>query len=192
MAVGEALALLELDGVATGLSTLDAMVKQSPIHVLEANLVEPGKFLLFVAGGVAEVEESVGRARERHVDNMLACLFLPMVHPALLAGLRGDERLEPPDAIGVVEATDVASTLESADRALKECDVELVGIRIAIGLGGRGFFILSGAQHDVDAAVDTARNVLEPVGRLHRIERIARPHEEMLAWLLRPAPFKVG
>lgn len=188
----EALALLELDGVASGLAALDAMVKQSPVEVLEANLVEPGTFVVLVAGGVAEVEESHGRALDVHGDSIRSDLLLPMVHGALMGGLRGIEHRDRIETLGIVEGADIAATLLSADRALKDSDVRLVGIRVAVALGGRAYFLVSGAQHDVEAALDVSREVLHARGRLHRIECIARPHAEMVEWLLRPAPFKVG
>ena len=109
-----------------------------------------------------------------------------------MAGLRGVESATAPDTLGVVEGTDVAGTLLSADRALKDAQVTLMGIRVAVALGGRGYFLISGAQHDVEAGISTAREVLESQGSLHRTECIARPHSEMVSWLLRPAPFKVG
>jgi hypothetical protein len=52
--------------------------------------------------------------------------------------------------------------------------------------------VLHGVQHDVDAAMEAAASVLGVRGALHRIERIARPHPEMVPFLLRPAPFAPG
>ena len=188
----EALSLLELDGVAAGLAAVDVMVKQAEIEVIEANLVEPGTFVVLTGGGVAEVEESHRRALDAFGPSVSSDLFLPMAHPALMNGLRGGERREALETIGIVEGTDIASTLQSADRALKNARVTLVGIRVAVGLGGRAYYLLAGPHHDVEAAIDAARAVLDSRGRLHRTECIARPHPEMIAWLLRPAPFQVG
>ena len=190
--MNDALALIELDSVASGLAALDTMVKQAPIEVLEANLVEPGKFLILYTGGVAEVGESHQVVMGGFSEHVRSQMLLPMVHGSLVDGLRGTEHRTVEDALGVVEGTDVAGTLLSADAALKGADVELVGIRVAVGLGGRAYFLVSGAQHDVQASIDSAAEVLEPIGRLHRIELIARPHDEMVVWLLRPAPFRVG
>ena len=190
--MGEALALLELDSVAGGLSALDALVKRAPVTILEANLVEPGKFLLLFAGGVAEVTECHAVVLESYADQLLAEMFLPMVHPALLDGLRGVEHRESPDTLGVIEGTDVASTLKAADRSLKDADVELCGIRLAVGLGGRAYFVVCGVQHDVEASIAAARLVLESLDAVHRTEVISRPHDEMVPWLLRTAPFQVG
>ena len=143
-------------------------------------------------GGVAEVTECHSLVAEVYAEQVLSEMFLPMVHTDLLDGLRGVEYREEPDTLGVVEGTDVASTLKAADRALKNADVRLCGIRLAIGLGGRAYFVVCGLQHDIEASIAAARSVLEPVGRVHRTEVIPRPHAEMVPWLLRTAPFQVG
>jgi len=188
--MGEALALLELDSVAGGLSALDTLVKRAAVNVLEANLVEPGKFLILFEGGVAEVKECHAVVLEQYSAQLMADMLLPMVHEAVVAGLRGKENLGAPDTLGVVEGADVATTLLAADKAMKDAAVQLCGIRVATGLAGRAYFVVSGVQHDVEASVAAACGVLED--RLHRSEVIPRPHNEMVAWLLRPAPFRVG
>jgi microcompartment protein CcmL/EutN len=190
---GEALALVELDSVATGMRALDALVKRAEVQLLEANLVEPGKFLILFAGGVAEVTESYDAATCEVPEAVGAKMLLPHVHPRVVEGLRGrEDRDAAPDAIGLVEGRTVAPTLEAADRSLKEAGVRLSGIRVAGGLGGRAYYVVSGMQHDVEAALEAGRAVLERHASLHRVERIANPHGEMLAFLLRPAPFKLG
>jgi microcompartment protein CcmL/EutN len=189
----DALALVELDAVATGLRALDALVKKAPVTVLEANLIEPGRFLLLFAGEVAPVEASFAEAQEVGAGAVVDALFLPFAHPQMVPGLRGALALPPaPDTLGVVEASRVASALAACDACLKGADVSLVGLRVAGGLGGRGYFVLHGVQHDVDAAMEAAASVLGVRGALHRIERIARPHPEMVPFLLRPAPFAPG
>ena len=191
----EALALLELDAVASGLRALDAMVKRAPVMVLEANLVEPGRFLILVCGGVAEVDEARGAAVDAAGAALLHQLFLPMAHPSLLSGLRGALKLGTEaelDCLGVIEGRAVAPTLLALDRALKDADVALCGLRVQGGLGGRAYAVVHGAQHDVEAALHVAEAELSAAGALHRLERIPRPHPEMLAFLLRRPPFSVG
>ncbi|MCB9777859.1 MAG: BMC domain-containing protein [Alphaproteobacteria bacterium] len=191
--MADALALLEVDSVALGLRVLDALVKRSPVTVLEANLVEPGRFLLLFAGGVAEVEEADSEAREVAEGGLLDQLLLPLVHQDLLAGLRGHEaRAADYDSLGVVEGRTVASTLHACDRALKDADVALVGLRVAGGLAGRAYFVVHGLQHDVQASLDAAGAVLDDRGARHRVECIPRPHPDMIGWILRPAPFQPG
>lgn len=188
----DALALLELDSVATGLAAVDTLVKRAPVEVLEANLVEPGRFLILLTGGVAEVEESLGAVADRHADALQSQMHLPFVHPDLVAGLRGTEHTTAPDTLGVVEGSDVAGTLEAADRSLKDAQVQLAGVRVAIGLGGRAYYVVSGEHNDVEAALDVGQAILEARGTLHRVECITRPHDEMVPWLLRKPPFQLG
>jgi len=188
----DALAMVELDSIALGYRALDAMVKRSPIAVVEANLVEPGRYLILFAGGVAEVEEGYDEALFIGGETVVDKLMLPFAHEAILPGLAGAMHIEDPDTIGVIESRTVASTLLACDRALKDADVTLAGLRITHGLGGRGYFVVHGVQHDVEAAVEVSREILEPREALHRVEMIARPHPDFLAYLLRPAPFTVG
>ena len=186
---GDALALVELDSIARGYRVVDAMVKRSPVEILEANLVEPGKYLVLFAGGVAEVEESYSAALETGTGHLVDSMLLPMVHGAIVPGLRGYDNCKDPDTIGVIEATCVAAMLQSCDRALKDAEVVLAGLRLAPGLGGKAYFVVHGQQADVEAAAAVAEAVL--VERKVQIEVIARPHEDFLAYLLRPAPFRV-
>lgn len=191
----ESLALIELDSVARGLAVLDALVKRAEVSVLEANLVEPGKFLILFAGGVAEVEESWDAALERGEEGVLAKMKLAYAHPELLGALRGPSARKCAlelDALGVIEGTTVAPVLEAADRSLKEAEITLAGLALTGGLGGRAYYVVYGAQHDVEAAIEAGSRVLSAAGALHRTERIARPHEDMVGWLLRSPPFRLS
>jgi len=193
----EALALIEMDSVAVGLRALDALVKKAVVEVIEANLVEPGKYMVLFAGGVAEVEESYQEALRIAGEGVLGRMLLPRAHAGLLDGLRDPlagaavsrEAPEKLDTLGVLEGSSVAATLEACDRALKDADIELAGIRVAGGLGGRAYFVVYGVQHDVEAGIEAGEKVLRREDALHRVELIPRPHREMVVWLLRPTPF---
>lgn len=191
----DALALLELRSISRGLRALDAMVKKAPVTVLEANLVEPGHYLILFAGGVAEVEEALEEGRVVGSDHVLDEMLLAYAHPSLLAGLAGEQLAwdaDVLDTLGVLEGERVAPTLHAADRALKEAAVALVGLRVAVGLGGRAWFVVCGAQHDVEASLEAGRSVLDRASAAHGSEVIPRPHEEMVPWLLRRPPFSLG
>jgi len=121
--------------------------------------------------------------------------LLPLVHRGVLDGLCGVELVldaDTMDTLGVVEGSKIASTLLACDKALKGADVKLAGLRVAVGLGGRAYFVVFGPQHDVEAALELSNEILEVNDALHRIEMIPRPHPEMVDWLLRKAPFSMG
>lgn len=185
----DALALLEITSVARGYRALDALVKESPVTVVEANLVEPGRFLILYGGGVAEVESAhvVGRAladRDLHDE-----ILLPGVDPRIWPAIAGVFDTGDFDTVGIVEGSSIAGVLEACDRAIKNAAVSLTGLRIERGLGGKGFFVVDGEQFDVEAAVEAATAALAARNRLVRAEMIARPHPDFLAHVLRPAPF---
>lgn len=184
---GEPLALIELDSIAEGLRCIDLMVKKAPISIIEANLIEPGHFLILFSGALACVEESFEEALFYFPD-IIGKTIIPTAHDDLLDGLRGLRKLpdvEEDDALGIVETSSISDALLCCDRALKESYVRLIGIRIQGGLGGRGYFVVSGAQHDIEAALESS----EQQAQLYRKECIARPHAEMVEWLFRPLPF---
>ena len=185
----DCLALLELDSVARGYRALDGLVKESPVTVVHANLVEPGKYLILFGGGVAECEAAFRVGKDIAADALLDNVFLPLVHGAVWPALRGEQAFIEPDCVGVIEGRSVAGVIEACDRSLKSADVGLCGLRVVAGLGGKAFYVVHGLQHDVEAAIEAGVGVLTERGTLHRAERIARPHPDFLAQVLVAAPF---
>ena len=185
------IALLECQGVAAGLRLLDLILKRSPITVFEANLVEPGKYVILIGGGVAEVSAGLDALIDDQSD-LLSQLHIPMVHADIWSGL-----LESPhqsasmDTLGIVETNLSAGTLVACDRALKESFVRLHTLRFGVALGGRGYFIIEGAQHDIEAALEISQSAAQPYGGIMNMKCIPRPDDDLLPWLLREAPFRL-
>lgn len=185
----DCLALLELDSIARGYRALDLLVKESPVTVVHANLVEPGKYLILFGGGVAECEAAFKVGKDCAADCLADEVFLPLVDARVWAGLRGVQAVAEPDTLGVIEGRSVAGVIEACDRSLKLADVDLCGLRVVVGLGGKAFYVVHGLQHDVEAAIEAGTEVLSRREKLVRAERIARPHPDFVAQVLRPAPF---
>jgi microcompartment protein CcmL/EutN len=120
---------------------------------------------------------------------LLDKLLLPFAHPRVWACLAGSESLANADCVGIIEGTAVASVIEAADHTAKEAEVHLAGLRLTPGLGGRAYYVITGAQHAVEAGVAAGRDLLGPRGRLLDTQIIPRAHAEFLPWVLRRAPF---
>ena len=174
-----ALSLIEFDSIAAGIQAADAMVKRAPIDVIQAGTVQPGKYLVLVGGLTADVEESLAAGREVGGDAILDIVFLPQVHPNVVAALRGGRSPEPTDALGVLETTSVAAAIRAADAGVKGAQVELVEVRLADGLGGKGIVLYSGLVADVEIAVALGIESLEGPEQLLRQVVIPQLHEEM-------------
>ena len=54
-----AIALIELSSIAAGAFAADRMVKRSPVELLHAGTVQPGKYLILIGGGTAEVQRNI-------------------------------------------------------------------------------------------------------------------------------------
>jgi microcompartment protein CcmL/EutN len=151
-----ALALVELASVAIGIETGDAMVKRAPVDVVRAGTIQPGKYLVLVAGAVADVEEALAAGIEVGASSLVDTVFLPNVHDQVIAALRGSRRVGKGEALGIVETATVAATIEAADAGVKGARVELLELRLGDGLGGKGYLLFDGSVSDVEAAVAAA------------------------------------
>lgn len=148
-----AIGLLEFDSVAAGIRAGDAMVKRGPIEELIAGTVHPGKYLVLVAGAVADVEEAFAAGRESGGGSIVDEMFLPDIHPDVLDAMRGARVAGAGEAVGVIETTTVVATIEAADAAVKGAAVYLMEINMADGLGGKGYALFCGSVSDVEAAI---------------------------------------
>lgn len=184
-----AIALLELSSIAVGIRAGDAMVKRSPVEVIFAGTVHPGKYLVLVGGEVAHVEEALPAGRELGAPALIDEIYLPDVHPRVVEALRGSRSPGDREALGVVETHTVAAILGAADRGIKGAEVSLLEIRVADDLGGKAYCLFDGALADVEAAVETAVAGLARPGLLVSQVVIPQLHEEMSENLSAAAEF---
>ena len=173
-----ALALIDFSSIAVGIEAADAMVKRAQIDVIRTGTVQPGRYLVLVGGPVADVQESLAAGREVGGESVLDHVFLPHVHPDVVAAIGGGRVEAPRDAVGVVETTTVAAAIRAADAGIKGAEVRLVEVRLADGLGGKGIVLYSGVVADVEAAVEIGCEAVRP-GLLVRQVVISQLHPEI-------------
>jgi microcompartment protein CcmL/EutN len=176
-----AIALLEFGSISAGIVAGDAMVKASPVGSMYAGTVHPGRYLVFVSGDTASVEVAIEAGRDAATTDLVDLVFLPDIHESVVAaiGFNRHSAMVGSEALGIVEARSVASILDAADAGVKAADVELVGLRLADGLGGKGYVLLSGSVADVEVGVAACVDRLELHGSLVRSDVIAQLHDEM-------------
>lgn len=173
-----AIGLVEFDSVAAGIRAGDAMVKRAPIGEIVAGSVQPGRYLVLVAGDVASVEESMAAGRETSPQTLVAEIILPDVHPRVVAALRGERIPGPVESLGVIETATVAPMLAAADAGLKGAAVDLLEVNIADGLGGKAYLLFGGTVSDVEAAVAIGSGRVD-AGSLVEAAVIPQLHDEM-------------
>lgn len=188
MPMQPAIALLEFDSIAVGIETGDAMVKRAPLDVIKAGTVHPGKYLVLIGGRVADVEEALDAGRSTGAGHLIDEMLLPDVHDDVVAALVGGRESGTGEALGIVETTTVAAIIEAADAGVKGASVTLREIRMADGLGGKGYLLFSGPVAEVEAAVEIGTGRVEEQVVACRV--IAQIHEEMDENLLDDGRFR--
>lgn len=176
-----AIAVIELDSIATGILAGDAMVKAAPVGSIYAGTVHPGRYVIVVSGDTASVEVAVEAGTAVAADALADAVFIPDVHPLVVDAIISEAELADceGDALGVVETSTIAAVIDAADAGVKAASVKLPTVRLADGLGGKGYALFSGEVAEVEAAVDAAvtRGGREGAA-LHQVI-IPQLHEEM-------------
>ena len=179
-----ALALLEFSSIAAGIVAGDAMVKHAPVASIQTGTVQPGHYLVLVTGDVAAVEEAVKAGQAAGQADLRDLVFLPNVHPAVVRGRAAaagsqQQQLPAAAALGIVETQTAAAVIRGADAGMKNTEVDLVQLRLADGLGGKGVAFFSGLVADVEAAVAMAAAAAQ--AQLLRQAVISQLHPDMRA-----------
>jgi microcompartment protein CcmL/EutN len=187
--IAPALALIELDSIAIGIEAGDAMAKRSPIDVLYAGTVHPGKYLVLVGGAVADVEEALEAGRAVGGSSILDTVLLADIHPDVVAALRGARHTAATEALGVIETETVAAIIDAADAGVKGARARLLELRLADDIGGKAYLLFGGPVADVEAAVEIGQAAIATRDRaITRV--IPQLHAEMRANLEADARFR--
>lgn len=148
-----AVCLLEFSSIARGIAAGDAMIKRAPLQVIRAGTVHPGKYLVLAGGLTADVEEAMEAGREVAGHALVDIVYLPDVHPDVVASIAGARREDDGEALGVIETPTVAATIDAADAGVKGARVTIRDLRLADELGGKGYVLFGGEVAEVEAAV---------------------------------------
>jgi microcompartment protein CcmL/EutN len=175
-----ALVLLDFSSIAAGIHAADEMIKRAELDVIKAGTVQPGRYLILAGGTVAEVEEALDAGRTAGAGALLDDVFLPQVHPAVVEAIGGERLPEQQSSLGIIETATVAAAVHAADAGVKGALVDLVEVRLADGLGGKGIVLFSGLVADVEAAVDLGVGVLTKPNQL--VYQIVIPQLHPAIW----------
>ena len=106
--------------------------------------------------------------------------FYPQVHRDIIPALSAAVKIETFGAIGIIETFSVAVCVRAADIAAKTTPVQLVELRLANGLGGKGYFVMTGDLADVEASLEAAKQYAAGEGMLAACELIPSPHRDLI------------
>lgn len=177
--MSKAIGMIEFKTIATGITAADAMVKTSEVELVEAQAVCPGKYIAIVSGDLSAVQAAVDAATTQYETQLIDSMVLGNPHESIFPAIYGATHVEEISALGIIETYDVAALIEAADAAAKTAIVELIELRLAKGMCGKSYMLLTGEVSAVQAAIDKAKVVVGPKGMYLDSSVIAHPDKKI-------------
>lgn len=174
-----AIGMVEYTTVSTGVQAADTLVKTAAVELIEAQVVCPGKYIVIISGELSAIKASVDAARVQYGEKLVDSFVLGNVHEGVFPAIYATVEVENPHALGVVETFSGASAIVAADAAAKTADVTLVELRIARGMCGKSYFLITGEVAAVQAAVDNAKVAAGDKGMLLDYSIIPNPDPKL-------------
>jgi len=149
----ETVGFLELNSIAKGIEAADIMLKTAAVELVFAKACCPGKYIILVSGEVAAVKASVEAGADLGAQYVVNKLLIPRVHTQVIKAINQAAVPDGVNAVGVLEFFSVTDSILGADAAVKAANVTLIDVRLATGIGGKSFVILTGDTAAVEEAV---------------------------------------
>lgn len=181
--MAKAIGMVEMTTVSSGFTAADEMAKAANVEILQAEVTCPGKFVILVTGELSAVRASVDRAAARDADKVIDTFVLGNPHESIFPAIYGTAQPEKIDALGILETYDVAALVVAADVAAKTAIVELIELRLAKGMCGKSYMLLTGSVSAVQAAIDRAKEEAGEKGMFLDSSVIARPSDKLMKYI---------
>lgn len=177
--MSKAIAMVEYSTVATGIQAADIMVKTAEVELIEAEVVCPGKYIVLISGDLSAVRAAVDSSKTHFPAKLIDSFVLGNPHESIFPAIYGATDVENPRALGVVETYSAASIIVAADVAAKTSLVDLIELRIAKGMCGKSYLLMTGEVASVQAAVDKVKADLNDTAMFLDSSVIANPDMKM-------------
>ena len=175
--MSKAIGMIEFKTTATGVTAADAMVKTSDVEIVEAQTVCPGKYIAIITGDLSAVKAAVDTAVTTYEDKCIDSFVLGNPHESLFPAIYGTTQVEEISALGILETYD-------ADQPAKTAIVDLIELRIAKGMCGKSYMMITGEVSAVSASIDRAKELVAEKGMYLDSSVIAHPDKRMIDSLL--------
>ena len=171
--MSKAIGMVEYKTVSTGMTAADNMVKTSNVEILQAATVCPGKYIVIITGELSAVRSSVDSAKALYPGQLTDSFVLGNPHEDIFKAIYGGANIEGVKALGVLETFTAPSIIVAADTAAKAADVKLIELRIARGMCGKSYMLLTGTVASVTAAIENAMKVVGENGMLSLLTEVS-------------------
>ncbi|SKC38128.1 BMC domain-containing protein [Maledivibacter halophilus] len=176
--------LIELNSIAKGIEVADFMIKAAEVNLLKANSICPGKYIVLISGDVAAVKASIEVGNVVGREFVVDKLILSNVHPQLIKAINGTVDINEFKSLGVLEFFSIATSIVAADTAAKSALIDLIDVRLGLGIGGKSYITLTGDVSSVTEAVEAGAISAKNTGMLVSKVVIPSPRKELFNELL--------
>ena len=177
--MSEAIGMIEFKTVSAGITAADQMVKTAEVKLLEAETVCPGKYIALISGELSAVKASVERAMHTRPDEYIDSFVLGNPDPSIFPAIYGSTHIEDAKALGILETYDASAIIVAADTAAKTAIVDLIELRIAKGMCGKSYMLITGEVAACEAAIEKARAQVGESGMFLDSSVIANPDRKL-------------
>lgn len=180
----KAIGMVEFKTVSSGMRAADRMVKTADVELLQADTVCPGKFLALISGDLSAVNAAVEAAANSDKEQLIDTFVLGNPHDSIFSALYGASEIGTPNALGVLETFSSATAVVAADIAAKTALVDLIELRLARGMCGKSYLLLTGEIAAVEAAIERAKQGAGEKGMFLDSAVIPRPDKKFWSKIL--------
>jgi microcompartment protein CcmL/EutN len=175
----KAIGFIEFKSIPIGIEATDQMLKSGNVELISSSPLCPGKYVTLISGDVGAVKSSIKDGEHVGGIYLLESHVIPNIHEAVFPALLGVGEAEDIKALGVIETINAISSIVVGDAAVKAANIKLLEIRLARGLGGKGFVVLTGEVASVKQAVKAAQAELSDYGTITSFTVIPSPHKDI-------------
>jgi len=176
--MSKAIGLVEYKTVSSGMAASDILVKTADVEILQSETVCPGKYFSLITGSIAAVKSAVDAASRAFPDKLIDSFVLGNPHNSIFEAIWGTTIVEQPGAIGILETYSVAQAIVGADVAAKTAEITLVELRLARGMCGKCYMVITGEVAAVTAAIEKAKASVGEYGMYLDSQVIAGPDKK--------------
>ena len=177
--MANAIGMVEYVTVSIGVQAADIMVKTSEVEILEAKVVCPGKYIVIISGDLSAVNAAVEASKVKFPKKLIDSFVLGNPHESIYPAMYGTSVVEDVNALGVIETFSAASAIVAADVCAKTSIVDLIELRLAHGMCGKSYMLLTGEVSAVQAAIDKAKEAIKDRGMFLDSSVIAHPDAQI-------------
>jgi microcompartment protein CcmL/EutN len=184
-----ALGVIELASIYKGFHVQDEILKSANVEKLVGRTICSGKYFIMVRGSVADVDVAIAVAKEIGGFSLVNSTVIANVDPRVFPAIAGTTPLQiynakKIEAALIIETFSVVSAIKAADKAVKEANVSILRIHVAMATGGKGFVVFTGSVDALEAASRKAIEIIKEDGMLCGSVILNNPHPEVLIELL--------